>query len=56
MRVSGKLQGALLQQFFTLFKLSAESRYLGHRSPGLGALYRAWPHESNLVKQYPDDD
>ena len=47
---------ALLQQYLTLFKLGAESRHLGHRPPGLSVLYSAWRHESNLVKQYPDND
>ena len=47
---------ALLQQYLTLFKLGPGSRHLGHRPPGLSVLYSAWRHESNLVKQYPDND
>ena len=47
---------ALLQQYLTLFKLGAVSRRLGHGPPGLSVLYSAWRHESNLVKQYPDND
>lgn len=46
----------LLQQYHTLFKLGSISRKRGSRPPGLMALYRAWRFESNLVKQYPQND
>jgi hypothetical protein len=52
---AGKPPGALLQQYLTLFKLSADSRCLGHRSPGFGAVYRARRQELNLLNQYQDD-
>lgn len=46
----------LLQQYSTLFKLGAANRKLGHKTPGLMALIKAWQYESQLVKQYPDND
>ena len=46
----------LLQQYSTLFKLGAANRKLGHKTPGLSALYKAWQYESKLVKQYPHND
>ena len=46
----------LLQQYHTLFKLGNISRKRGNSPPGLMALYRAWRFESNLVKQYPQND
>lgn len=48
--------GALLQQYSTLFKLGAANRRRGHKTPGLMALIKAWRYESNLVKQYPNND
>ncbi len=47
---------ALLQQYSTLFKLGAANRRRGYKTPGLMALIRAWRYESNLVKQYPQND
>jgi hypothetical protein len=46
----------LLQQYHTLFKLGSANRALGHEPPGLKALFSAWRFESQLVKQYPDND
>ena len=46
----------LLQQYNTLFKLGHANRKRGHKSPGLIALIKAWRYESNLVKQYPNND
>lgn len=46
----------LLQQYHTLFKLGHANRKRGHKTPGLMALYKAWRYESNLVKNYPNND
>ncbi len=46
----------LMQQYRTLFRLGAANRALGHRPPGLSALWKAWRHEVSLVKQYPLND
>ncbi len=52
----GSAVKTLLQQYNTLFKLGAANRKLGHKTPGLLALIRAWQYESQLVKQYPNND
>lgn len=52
----GQAIKTLLQQYSTLFKLGAANRSLGHKTPGLAALYKAWQYESKLVKQYPHND
>lgn len=52
----GQALRTLLQQYHTLFKLGAANRALGHKPPGLKALYSAWRFESQLVKQYPNND
>ena len=52
----GQAIKTLLQQYSTLFKLGAANRELGHKTPGLIALLKAWRHESRLVKQYPKND
>ncbi|MCG8415202.1 MAG: hypothetical protein MI746_13365 [Pseudomonadales bacterium] len=52
----GQAIKTLLQQYSTLFKLGAANRRLGHRTPGLLALLKAWQYESKLVKQYPQND
>lgn len=52
----GEAIKTLLQQYNTLFKLGAANRKLGHKTPGLSALYKAWQFESKLVKQYPHND
>ncbi len=46
----------LLQQYGTLFKLGHANRCRGHKPPGIMALYKAWRHESDLVRQYPKND
>ncbi len=46
----------LLTQYRTLFRLGHANRCLGHRPPGLRALWNAWRHESRLVNQYPAND
>ena len=46
----------LLQQYHTLFKLGHANRARGHKTPGLGELFKAWRYEKNLVKQYPYND
>lgn len=46
----------LLRQYRTLFKLGAANRQRGHKTPGLGALIKAWRLERNLVRQYPLND
>ena len=46
----------LLQQYSTLFKLGHLNRLRGHKPPGLLSLYRAWRYETNLVKDYPQND
>jgi len=46
----------LLQQYHTLFKLGHANRARGHKTPGLGVLFKAWRYEKNLVKQYPYND
>ena len=46
----------LLQQYGTLFKLGHANRRQGHKPPGIMALYRAWRHEKELVRQYPGND
>ncbi len=52
----GQAIKTLLQQYSTLFKLGAANRKLGHKTPGLLALLKAWQFESKLVKQYPQND
>ena len=52
----GSAVKTLLQQYSTLFKLGAANRKLGHKTPGLMALIRAWQYESQLVRQYPNND
>ncbi|MDP6732790.1 MAG: D-alanine--D-alanine ligase [Gammaproteobacteria bacterium] len=46
----------LLRQYRTLFKLGHANRNQGYTAPGLLALYKAWRHENELVKQYPQND
>ncbi|HJN96917.1 MAG TPA: D-alanine--D-alanine ligase [Gammaproteobacteria bacterium] len=46
----------LLRQYRTQFKLGHANRNQGYTTPGLLALYKAWRHESKLVKQYPQND
>ena len=46
----------LLRQYSTLFKLGHANRRLGHKTPGLLVLYKAWRYENQLVKQYPQND
>jgi len=45
-----------LQQYGTLFKLGHANRRQGHKPPGIMALYKAWRHEKELVRQYPEND
>ncbi|MCB1670178.1 MAG: D-alanine--D-alanine ligase [Gammaproteobacteria bacterium] len=52
----GAAVATLLGQYRTLFRLGQANRRLGHRPPGLRALWDAWRHESRLVKQYPAND
>lgn len=52
----GQALRTLLQQYHTLFKLGSANRALGYKTPGLKALYSAWRYESQLVKQYPNND
>ncbi|MCY4357979.1 MAG: D-alanine--D-alanine ligase [Gammaproteobacteria bacterium] len=52
----GRAIKTLLQQYSTLFKLGDANRRLGHSTPGLMALIRAWRFESQLVKRYPKND
>ncbi len=52
----GEAVKTLLQQYSTLFKLGAANRKLGYKTPGLVALIKAWQFESQLVKQYPNND
>jgi hypothetical protein len=49
-------QATLLQQYRTLFKLGDANRRRGHKTPGIRALYRAWRHEQELTKHYPQND
>ena len=46
----------LLRQYRTLFKLGGAQRKRGRKPPGLWPLYKAWRHESQLVKRYPAND
>lgn len=48
--------GTLLGQYRTLFELGHANRRLGHRPPGVRALWDAWRYERSLVRQYPAND
>ncbi|MBT3530791.1 MAG: D-alanine--D-alanine ligase [Gammaproteobacteria bacterium] len=52
----GQAIKTLLQQYGTLFKLGHANRRQGHKPPGIMALYKAWRHEKELVRQYPEND
>ena len=52
----GQALRTLLQQYHTLFKLSFANRALGHEPPSPKALLSEWRFESQLVKQYPEND
>lgn len=46
----------LLMQYSILFRLGYQNRKLGHKTPGLPALIRAWRKETKLLKSYPQND
>ena len=48
--------GTLLRQYRTLYALGDANRRLGHRPPGLMALWKAWRLESGLSRHYPAND
>ena len=52
----GQALRTLLQQYHTLFKLGSANRTLGHEPLGFKTLFSAWRFESQLVKQYPEND
>jgi len=46
----------LMWQYRTLFRIGAQQRRRGYRTPGLRALWRAWRHERALTRHYPETD
>lgn len=54
-RLSDALR-TLMWQYRTLFRIGAQQRRRGYRTPGLRALWRAWRHEQALTRHYPETD
>ncbi|MFM1897140.1 MAG: hypothetical protein RLZZ385_2214 [Pseudomonadota bacterium] len=52
----GAALATLLEQYRTLYAVGHANRQLGHRPPGLTALWRAWRLESALLPHYPAND
>ncbi|HAS6105702.1 TPA: D-alanine--D-alanine ligase [Vibrio vulnificus] len=46
----------LLLQYRLLFQIGAQQKKLGHRTPKIRELLRAWQTERQLVRQYPATD
>lgn len=46
----------LFYQYNTLFRIGDSLRKKGHKTPSIWQLFKAWRHESKLVKQYPETD
>ncbi len=46
----------LMWQYRTLFRIGAQQRRRGYRTPGVRALWRAWRHERALTRHYPETD
>ncbi|MDA9557348.1 D-alanine--D-alanine ligase [Vibrio sp.] len=46
----------LLKQYRILFKIGAQQRQRGHKTPSIKALLKAWREEAALTEKYPETD